>query len=61
MVLNAVSSSNATAGGGAYINNVPAWGMYKNVWTANTAVTGSGAVDLQSVANATVANDTYTA
>lgn len=60
LVLNRVSTSNATAGGGAYINNVSALGMYENEWTSNTANVGSGAVDLQTVSNATIANDTFT-
>ena len=60
LVQNAVQFSNATAGGGAYINDVPDLSLWGNEWTNNTASVGAAAVDLQSVSNVTIANDTYT-
>lgn len=60
MVLNAVVRGSATAGGGAYINAARSLGLYQNEWTSNTAVTGSGAVNFQTVQDGAIANDTYT-
>lgn len=59
-MLNAVQMNNATAGGGAYINNVAGLTLSYNTWSNNTASIGSGAIDLQTVKNAQIANDTFT-
>lgn len=59
VILNAVDRNGATAGGGAYVNNLSSLNLEFNVWTNNTARIGSGAVDLQSVQNATISNDTF--
>ena len=59
MVLNALLSNNASAGGGAYINTVTGLTMNLNEWTGNTADTGSGGLDLQTVQEASITNDTF--
>ena len=59
MVLNALLSNNASAGGGAYINSVAGLTMNLNEWTGNTADTGSGGLDLQTVQEASITNDTF--
>ncbi len=60
MVLNAVTKGSATAGGGAYVNAAGSIGLYQNEWTSNSAMTGSGAVNFQTVTDGAIANDTYT-
>ena len=59
MVLNALLSNNASAGGGAYINTVTGLTLNLNEWTGNTADTGSGGLDLQTVQEASITNDTF--
>ena len=59
MVLNAISKGSAQAGGGAYINAVGSLALYQNEWTGNTAKTGAGAVNFQSVQDSLIANNTF--
>lgn len=59
LVLNAVSKGSALSGGGAYINDVGSIGLYQNEWTSNSARTGSGAVNFQSVHEGAIANETF--
>lgn len=59
LVLNAVMRGLATAGGGAYINAASSIGLYRNEWSNNSATTGSGGVDFQSIPEGAIANDTY--
>ena len=59
LVLNAVANGQAVAGGGAYCNAADSLGLYRNEWTNNTASTGSGAVNFQTIPEASIANDTF--
>ena len=59
MVLNSASKGSALSGGGACINDIYSIGLYQNEWSSNSARTGSGAVNFQSVHDGVKANETF--